>query len=34
MMVDLDGNVWIGQDTVRKYTRDGTELLAEIARIP
>ena len=33
MMVDLDGNVWIGQDTVRKYSRDGTELAA-IARIP
>jgi hypothetical protein len=33
LMVDLDSNVWIGQDTVRKYTRDGTELGA-IARIP
>jgi len=33
LMVDLDGNVWIGQDTVRKYSRDGKELAA-IARIP
>ena len=33
MMVDRAGNVWIGSDTVRKYTNDG-ELIAEIGRIP
>jgi DNA-binding beta-propeller fold protein YncE len=33
MMVDHAGNVWIGSDTVRKYTNDG-ELIAEIGRIP
>lgn len=33
MMVDHAGNVWIGSDTVRKYTNDG-ELVAEIGRIP
>jgi len=32
MMVDLAGNVWIGQSTVRKYTREG-RLLAEIPRV-
>jgi DNA-binding beta-propeller fold protein YncE len=31
--VDAAGNVWIGQDTVRKYSRDG-KLLGEIARVP
>jgi len=33
MTVDLDGFVWIGQETVRKYTADG-DLVAEIGRIP
>ncbi len=33
LTVDLDGYVWIGQSTVRKYTSDG-ELVAEIGRIP
>ena len=33
MMVDRDGFVWIGSDTVRKYTHDG-KLVAEIARVP
>jgi sugar lactone lactonase YvrE len=33
MMVDADGYVWIGSDTVRKYTADG-QLLAAIERIP
>ncbi len=32
MTVDTEGNVWIGQETVRKYTRDGT-LVAEVARV-
>lgn len=31
--VDRQGNVWIGQDTVRKYSRDG-KLLGEIAHVP
>lgn len=31
--VDRAGFVWIGQDTVRKYTKDGT-LVGEIARVP
>ena len=33
LTVDLDGYVWIGQSTVRKYTSDG-DLVAEIGRIP
>jgi len=33
MEVDGAGNVWIGQETVRKYSRDG-KLLGEIARVP
>jgi DNA-binding beta-propeller fold protein YncE len=33
MMVDRAGNVWIGSDTVRKYSNDG-DLIAEIGRIP
>jgi hypothetical protein len=33
MMVDRDGYIWIGSDTVRKYTSDG-KLVAEIARVP
>ncbi len=33
LTVDLEGYVWIGQSTVRKYTSDG-ELVGEIARIP
>jgi len=33
MMVDRDGFVWIGQDTVRKFTSDG-ELVAAVGRIP
>ena len=33
MMVDRDGFVWIGSDTVRKFSPDG-ELLATIERIP
>src|SRR5690606_35671132 len=33
MMVDSDGYVWIGSDTVRKYTRSG-ELVASIERVP
>jgi hypothetical protein len=33
MTVDTEGSVWIGQETVRKYTGDG-ELIAEIGRIP
>ncbi|MBH98335.1 MAG: hypothetical protein CMM56_07770 [Rhodospirillaceae bacterium] len=33
MMVDRDGYVWIGSDTVRKFTSDG-ELIAAIERIP
>ena len=33
MMVDSEGYVWIGQETVRKYTSDGT-LMGEIARVP
>ena len=32
MTVDTEGHVWLGQDTVRKYTRDGT-LVAEVARV-
>ena len=32
LTVDTEGHVWIGQDTVRKYTRDGA-LVAEIARV-
>ena len=32
MTVDTEGHVWIGQDTVRKYTRDGT-LVAEVASV-
>jgi hypothetical protein len=31
--VDRQGNVWIGQDTVRKYSRDG-KVLGEIAHVP
>jgi len=33
MTVDTEGSVWIGQETVRRYTGDG-ELIAEIGRIP
>jgi hypothetical protein len=33
MMVDRDGHVWIGSDTVRKYTLDG-ELVGAIERVP
>jgi sugar lactone lactonase YvrE len=33
MMVDADGYVWIGSDTVRKYTAEG-KLIAAIERIP
>jgi DNA-binding beta-propeller fold protein YncE len=33
MMVDRQGNVWIGSDTLRKYSHDG-KLLAEAARAP
>ena len=33
MMVDSEGYVWIGSDTVRKFTQDG-ELDATIERIP
>ncbi len=32
MMVDTEGHVWVGQDTVRKYTLDG-EFVGEIARV-
>ena len=32
MTVDTEGHVWLGQDTVRKYTRDGT-LVAEVAKV-
>ncbi|MDE0000087.1 MAG: hypothetical protein OXQ89_20275 [Rhodospirillaceae bacterium] len=32
MTVDTEGHVWVGQDTVRKYTRDGT-LVAEVASV-
>ena len=32
MTVDTEGHVWIGQDTVRKYTRDGS-LVAEVASV-
>lgn len=31
--VDRQGNVWIGQDTVRKYSRDG-KVLGEIPHVP
>ena len=33
MMVDRQGNVWIGSDTLRKYSHDG-KLLAEAVRAP
>lgn len=33
MVVDRQGNVWIGSDRVRKYTRDGKQI-GEIARVP
>jgi len=33
MMVDSEGYVWIGSDTVRKFTHDG-ELVGEVARVP
>ena len=33
MMVDSEGYVWIGQETVRKYTSDGN-LVGEIPRVP
>lgn len=33
MMADRDGFVWIGSDTVRKYSSDGKQV-AEIARVP
>ena len=33
LTVDTEGTVWVGQETVRKYTRDG-RLLGEIARVP
>jgi DNA-binding beta-propeller fold protein YncE len=33
MMVDRQGNVWIGSDTLRKYSHDG-KLIAEAARAP
>lgn len=33
MMVDRQGNVWIGSDTLRKYSHDG-KLLAVAARAP
>jgi DNA-binding beta-propeller fold protein YncE len=33
MMVDHDGFVWIGSDTVRKFTRDG-RLVAALERVP
>ncbi|HZP33477.1 MAG TPA: hypothetical protein VFB23_08970 [Candidatus Acidoferrales bacterium] len=33
MMVDRQGNVWIGSDTLRKYSHDG-KLLAEAKRAP
>ena len=33
MMVDAEGFVWIGSDTVRKFTSDG-QLIAAIERIP
>ena len=32
MTVDTEGHVWIGQETVRKYTLDGT-LVAEVASL-
>lgn len=32
MVVDRQGNVWIGSDRVRKYTRDGKQI-GEIARV-
>ena len=33
MVVDRDLNVWIGSDSIRKYSKDG-KLLGEIARVP
>lgn len=33
MVVDRQGNVWIGSDRVRKYTRDGRQT-GEIGRVP
>ena len=33
MVVDRQGNVWVGSDRVRKYTRDGKQI-GEIGRVP
>src|ERR1700674_1049481 len=33
ILADHDGNIWIGSNTMRKYTKDG-KLLAEIPRVP
>jgi DNA-binding beta-propeller fold protein YncE len=33
MMVDRDGYIWIGSDTVRKYTQDG-KIVAALKRVP
>ena len=33
MLVDRDGNVWIGSDRVRKYSKDGKPI-GEIGRVP
>ena len=33
MTVDREGNVWVGSDRVRKYSRDGKQI-GEIARVP
>ena len=34
MMVDKEGNVWIGSDTLRKYNGKDGKLVAEIPRVP
>ncbi len=33
ILADREGNIWVGSDTMRKYTKDG-KLLAELPRVP
>jgi hypothetical protein len=33
ILADKQGNIWVGSDTMRKYTKDG-QLLGQIARVP
>jgi hypothetical protein len=33
ILADKEGNIWVGSDTMRKYTKDG-KLLAAIERVP